>query len=99
MRGNRSKLAAARKSPRCHVNTPLDSYQDGDYSGILLRLEYLNRIIINFGDLPDSVVAGIGSAITCLSCAQCKMGLTGLHDSPARVQNSLFIVWLSRVCL
>ena len=27
----------------------LDSYQDGDYSGILFRLEYLNRIIINFG--------------------------------------------------
>ena len=26
----------------------LDSYQDGDYSGILLRLEYLNRIIINY---------------------------------------------------
>ena len=26
--------------------------------------------------------------------AKCKMGLTGLHDSPARVQNSLFIVWL-----
>ena len=48
----------------------LDSYQDGDYSGILLRLEYLNRIIINFGDLPDSIVAGIGSAITCLSSAQ-----------------------------
>ena len=40
----------------------LDSYQDGDYSGILLRLEYLNRIIINCGDLPDSIVAGIGSA-------------------------------------
>ena len=114
----------------------LDSYQDGDYSGILLRLEYLNRIIINFGDLPDSIVAGIGSAITCLSSAQrssvpctyranrlltgrrgrppfdvsedqlvflvdsqCKMGLIGLHDSSARVQNSLFIVWLSRVCL
>ena len=34
----------------------LDSYQDGDYSGILLRLEYLNRIIINFWDLPDSIV-------------------------------------------
>ena len=48
----------------------LDSYQDGDYSGILLRLEYLNRIIINCGDLPDSIVAGIGSAITCLSSAQ-----------------------------
>ena len=47
----------------------LDSYQDGD-SGILLRLEYLNRIIINCGDLPDSIVAGIGSAITCLSSAQ-----------------------------
>jgi len=49
----------------------LDSYQDGDYSGILLRLEYLNRIIINCGDLPaDSIVAGIGSVITCLSSAQ-----------------------------
>ena len=32
----------------------LDSCQNGDYSGILLRLEYLNRIIINCGDLPDS---------------------------------------------
>ena len=50
----------------------LDSYQDGDYSGILLRLEYLNRIIMNCGDLPDSIVAqaGIGSAIKCLSRAQ-----------------------------
>ena len=48
----------------------LDFYQDGDYSGILLRLEYLNRIIINCGDLPDYIVAGIGSAITCLSSAQ-----------------------------
>ena len=48
----------------------LDSYDDGDYSGILLRLEYLHRILINCGDLPDSVVAGIGSAITCLSSAQ-----------------------------
>ena len=48
----------------------LDSYQDGEYSGILLRLEYLHRILINCGDLPDSVVAGIGSAITCLSSAQ-----------------------------
>ena len=41
----------------------LDSYQDGDYRGILLRLEYLNRIIINCVDLLDSVLAGIGSAI------------------------------------
>ena len=48
----------------------LDSYQDGDYSGLLLRLEYLNRIIINCGDLPDSIVAGIGSAITYLSSAE-----------------------------
>ena len=48
----------------------LDSYQDGNYSGILLRLEYLNRIIINCGDLPDSIVAGIGSAIKCLSGAE-----------------------------
>ena len=47
----------------------LDSYQDGDYSGILLRLEYLNRIIINYGDLPGSIAAGIGSAITCFSSA------------------------------
>ena len=27
MRGNRSKLAPGRKSPRCHVNTPLHIYQ------------------------------------------------------------------------
>ena len=37
----------------------LDSYQDVDYSGLLLRLEYLNRIIINCGDLPDPIVACI----------------------------------------
>ena len=48
----------------------LDSYQDGDYSGILLRLEYLHPILINCGDLPVSVVAGRGSAITRLSSAQ-----------------------------
>ena len=48
----------------------LDSYQDSDYSGILLRLEYLNRIIINCVDLLDSVLAGIGSTIACLSSAQ-----------------------------
>ena len=48
----------------------LDSYQDSDYSGILLRLEYLNRIIINCVDLLDSVLAGIGSTITCLSSVQ-----------------------------
>ena len=51
----------------CSVQETLerfDSYQDGDYSGILLRLKYLNRIIINCGDLPNSIVAGIGSPIT-----------------------------------
>ena len=37
----------------------LDSCQNGDYSGILLPLEYLNHAIINCGDLPDSIVAGI----------------------------------------
>ena len=48
----------------------LDFCQDGDYSRILLRLEYLNRTLINSGELPDSIVAGIGSAIICLSSAQ-----------------------------
>ena len=48
----------------------LDSCENGDYSGILLRLEYLNRTITNCGDLPDSIVAGIGSAIACLLSAQ-----------------------------
>ena len=47
----------------------LDSDLNGDYSGIFLRLEYLNRTIINCGDLPDSIVAGIGSAIACLLSA------------------------------
>ena len=58
-------LAVVQETLEC-----LDSYQDCDYSGILLRLEYLNRIIINCRDLPDSIVAGIGSAVTCLSSAQ-----------------------------
>ena len=48
----------------------LDSYQDSDYSGILLRLKYINLIIINCGDLRDLIVAGKGSAITCLSSVQ-----------------------------
>ena len=48
----------------------LDSCQNGDYGGILLRLEYLNRTIINCGDLPDSIVVGIRSAIACLLSAQ-----------------------------
>ena len=48
----------------------LDSCQNGNYGGILLRLEYLNRTIINCGDLPDSIVVGIRCAIACLSSAQ-----------------------------
>ena len=47
-----------------------DSCQNGDHSRILLRLEYLNRTLINSGELPDSIVAGIGSAIACLTSAQ-----------------------------
>ena len=34
----------------------LDSCQNGDYGGILLRLGYLNSTTINCGDLPDSIV-------------------------------------------
>ena len=48
----------------------LDSCQNGDYSRILLRLEYLNRTIINCGDFPDSIVDGMGSAIAWLLSAQ-----------------------------
>ena len=48
----------------------LDSCQNGDYGGILLRLEHLNRTTINCGDLPDSIVVGIRSAIACLLSAQ-----------------------------
>ena len=33
----------------------LDSRHDGDFSRILLRMEYLNRIIINCWELPDSI--------------------------------------------
>ena len=47
----------------------LDSYQEGDYNGIMLRLEYSSRTIIKCGDLPDSNMAGMGSAIACLSSA------------------------------
>ena len=34
----------------------LDSCHDGDFSRILLRMEYLDRIIINSGELPDPIV-------------------------------------------
>ena len=48
----------------------LDNCQGDDYSSILLRLEYLNRTIINNGELPESIVAGIGLAIKCLKDEQ-----------------------------
>ena len=32
----------------------LDSCHDGDFSRILLRMEYLDRIILNCGELADS---------------------------------------------
>ena len=44
----------------------IDRCQDGDYSGIYLCLEYFNRIIINTDTLPDSIAAGIGSALSSL---------------------------------
>ena len=56
----------------CGVQDTLEclaSYQEGDYSGIMLRLEYSNRTITNCGDLLDSNVASMGSAIACLSSA------------------------------
>ena len=34
----------------------LDSRHDGDFSRILLRMEYLNRIIIFCGEIADSIV-------------------------------------------
>ena len=34
----------------------LDSCHDGDFSRILFLMEYFNRIIINCGELPDSIV-------------------------------------------
>ena len=48
----------------------LDSCQGGDYSRIVLWLEYLNHTLINSGELPDSIVAFIGSTIACLSSTQ-----------------------------
>ena len=56
----------------CGVQDTLEclaSYQEGDYSGIMLRLEYSNRTITNCGDLLDSNVASMGSVIACLSSA------------------------------
>ena len=34
----------------------LDSCHDGNFSRILLRMEYLDRIILNCGELADSIV-------------------------------------------
>ena len=39
MRGNRSELTLAQKSPRCHVNTPLITY--------LITLSLEKEIIVN----------------------------------------------------
>ena len=68
----------------CGVQDTLEclaSYQEGDYSGIMLRLEYSNRTITNCGDLLDSNVASMGSAIACLSSAHLnKRRLIGLND-------------------
>ena len=48
MRGNRSELAAARKSPWCHVNTPLEPIPD---RGIIVK--YLSpwpgKLILGWG--------------------------------------------------
>ena len=47
----------------------LDSCHDGDFSRILLRMEYLDRIILNCGELADSSYR-IGSAVACLPSKQ-----------------------------
>ena len=72
----------------------LDScQQQDDYSSLVLRLEYLNRTIVNSGELPDSVVAGIGLAIRCLqeqqeavtrrSCSRVARTFTGRPGRPS----------------
>ena len=48
----------------------LDSRQDDDCSRISLRMEYWNLTTINCGEFPDFIVAGIWSAIACLSSKQ-----------------------------
>ena len=49
MRGNRSELAPARKSPRCHVNTPLelrlDTYKNHDTQVKLLIICFVTLYI------------------------------------------------------
>ena len=53
-----------------------------------------HRIADFFDQRQTSIIATPQQTFKSDAC-RCKMGLTGLHDSPARVQNSLFIVWLS----
>ncbi|KAK3737739.1 hypothetical protein QZH41_018283 [Actinostola sp. cb2023] len=42
-------------------------HDSGDISSLVLRLEYLNRTIVNRGELPDSIVSTIGQVIALLS--------------------------------
>ena len=42
MRGNRSELAPGRKSPRCHVNTPLEEYLFHAYAWMRLHGPWTN---------------------------------------------------------
>ena len=62
MRGNRSELAPGRKSPRCHVNTPLLWHETCDITpGVSLRIHFqclLELLYIQNGDwTPWSVTS------------------------------------------
>ena len=62
MRGNRSELAAARKSPRCHVNTPLDVLAralDNGCSACGKALQLSN--------CHDETISGLGSFLYIIS--------------------------------
>ena len=67
--------------------------QQDDYSSLALRLEHSSRTTVNSGELPDSVVAGIGLTISCLqeqqevvtrrSCSRVARTFTGRPGRPS----------------
>ena len=72
----------------------LDScQQQDDYSSLVLRLEYLNRTIVNSGKLPDSGISHQALAIRCLqeqqeavtrgSCSRVARTFTGRPGRPS----------------
>ena len=56
-----------------------------DCSSLVLRLDYLNRSIVNNVELPDSFVRGLGLAIDCLTEIECEMDVRSNNRNASKI--------------